>query len=367
MAGELAAARALIEQDKRARQAAAMQAEQQSIAQPKTSDMMKMLLAAGFAPKLGSELANIGGDVIGDLTSALGLKSGGGGGGIFSSIGKSLGLGGGGGSAPNFAMPAMSNPVQPLLEQGYASSLSTQNPYLLPGGLEDVAGAELTGAGEGLATEGGLGALGNALSIAAMLHGGYNLFDNFGEGDWKSGAMSGLEIGLGAMPFLGPWSLAAAPVGALIGAAKTGKTDEATKERDDFRTFLASKGVSPREDILMTPSGEFNIGQEGGGQGAYNVDQSNPLAARASGLLNPLGELTTSGSDKASQATGMFTNASLQGADDKNLIDNIRFQYNQAGITKEEAQRGINRLLNAGKINQAEHAAYANAIGQVFG
>lgn len=344
------------------------QAEQQSMAKPKISDLAKTIAATALARGGGDALAKEFGGVMPDITG--GIKEQFGGltdilSGAKDSIGSAFGY-----EPTQLASSATTD---------YAPSLL--NDYGIGGGYEQslldsygLGNTELsTGASEAAST--GMSGLGTALSLAGIAHGGYNLFDDFGEGDWKSGALSGAEVGAGLGSFFpGVGTLVGGGIGALagglLGAAKTGKTNEGTKRRDSVRSFLASKGVGPKEDYLSLPGGgEYDIGGEGGGSGAYNVDQTNPLAAQASGLLNPLGETVTSGDDTgARQTTGMFTNAALQGAtDEKTLIDNVRYQYQQAGITKDEGFRALRRLRDAGRITEDERMAYENSLNKVFG
>lgn len=215
----------------------------------------------------------------------------------------------------------------------------------------------------------GLSGLGQALSAAAIAHGGYGLAKNWGEGDWKQGAMSGAEMAAGLYPFLGPWSLAAIPIGAGLGAIHTGRTNEGTIGRNSIREFLASRGVSPEAGYLNLPTGErFQMTSGGGGSGNYNVDQANPLSGQAVGFANPLGEIISSGDDKfAGQTAGWYSNAALQGAaNEQDVLNNIRYQYRQAGITKDEAYRAMRRLQMAGKITQQEKDAYEAALNQIF-
>lgn len=369
-------------QEKEKQRQATELAKAQEMLQPKTSDIIKQLAALFGAAYLGKAGANLADKT--NLLSSLGLSDGQGGLGLvgkgslvsdaadyIGSLGSdardyigNLFSGGGGTSGASLGAGAAAQLPVGGLETAYKAAASQGGLPALPGGIEDYLGSEVMGPGAGE----GLSALGQALSLAAVAHGGYNLAKGFGEGDWKSGAMSGAEIASGLYPFIGPWSLAAIPIGAGLGLAKTGKTNEATSRRDDIRRFLFEKGVSPEAGKLSLPGGgTFDIAKEGGGKGAYQVDFNQPLAGKAVGLLNPLGEIITSGAENAGQSTGQFSNAALQGAgSDEQLLKNIQFQYKQAGVTHDEAKRAMNRLSMAGRITPQEYDAYMNSINKVF-
>jgi hypothetical protein len=335
------------------------QAKQQSIKKPGIKDLATTIAALTGGQYLGRELAEgIGsgaGSIVKEGTS--GLKD------LLSSIGI------GGGTTPTAGYEVSKALTTPQLQTIYNTGLETGIPELMPGGIEALAGESSA------VPAAGLSGLGTALSLAGIGHGAYGLFDNFGEGDAGSGAMSGAELGAGLGTLIGGpgfGTLIGGGIGALgggvLGSIHSGQTNPGTLFRNDYRKYLQDKGISPELGYLSLPGGgKFEMTSSGGGKGSYHVDQSG-LGGTAVGYLNPLGELTTSGDDKYSgQATGYFSNAALEGAtDEPTLMENIRFQYNQAGVGPEEARRGIKRLLNAGRITQQEYAAYENAINKIF-
>jgi len=392
------------------RQAEKRQAIQgESIRQPSIGDITKQLAAVFIGPYFGKEIGEgIGGTLFGKdkekgILSGLGedISNIGKGmkqdiGGIGGSIRDRLGLGGGRISAPLAASAPVSTSTLgklsiPGLATDYGNVFDIDQPFALPGGLEDIAGQELSlspdildprdiGINPPMAAQmgpdavtpgsfGSLSTLGQLLSIAGSVKGAYDIFKGIGSGDAGGGALSGTELALASYPFLGPWSLAAIPIGSLLGGIKTGKTNKGTLQRDALRKFIYEQGFSPELGYLSTPGGgKFAITQEGGGKGAYNLNWENPLVPEAVGLLNPLGEAATEGDPNlSSQMTSMFTNAALQGATDRDsMLANVRYQYQAAGVTREEAERAIKQLAQANRITPNEYAAYLNAINTVF-
>lgn len=209
---------------------------------------------------------------------------------------------------------------------------------------------------------------GGPLSAAASLYGAYKLADDWGQSDWKSGAASGAMAG----SYFGPWgTVIGAAIGAGLGSIHTGVTNKGTRARNSIRKFLADRGVSPEVGYLNMPDGsKFEMTSHGGGEGNYHIDTStgDPLTTTAVGYSNPLAEIVTSGDPKyTSQLTGWYGNAALQGAkSEEDVISNVRYQYKQAGITKDEAYRAMDRLVNAGKITQEEYSAYTNALNRIY-
>lgn len=267
-----------------------------------------------------------------------GLFGEGGVGGFIKDGASSLFGSGGGGAASEAGGAAL--PAGEAANVGWNAGADASMGFYGPGGDPSA----VTGAADT-----GLGAFGQALSIAAILHGGYNLASNFGEGNWKGGAMSGAEAGAGVGTLIlpGPGTAIGAGIGAitggLLGAAKTGRTNKGTLARDAIRHGMRDTGLLDQDWNLTTSKGnKFYIGTEGGGRGEYQFDMNDqnkvaliPQAdALARGILGP-----DASQEQITWLTSFYINGATSDAQNQDeAIANLNYFASDAAAKVQNAQ-----------------------------
>lgn len=117
----------------------------------------------------------------------------------------------------------------------------------------------------------------------------------------------------------------------------TGK-DKDQQVRDKWRSVMQGSGVLDDDyNITNADGGKFDLGKDGKTKN-YNIDWSKEDAGSKVGLLDPLGDLTTSGDKARSDAVGQMYNAANSSGD---FGENIKKYYADAGYTHETAYQGI--------------------------
>lgn len=253
-------------------------------------------------------------------------------------------------------------------------------------------GAAATGGTSAAETGSALGSAAPYLGLAGAGLGAYGLYQGFGKGDARGGALSGSALGGGlaaASPLLlgtGPVGWGALALGAglgalgggLVGSIKSGKHEDQNR-RDDVRANLQQSGLLDNNyNLKLANGGLFDIGKDGGpraeygGRRPYELDFSGgakPYQGDTIAAVNPLAEIVTNGDDKLrSDFAGYFTNAAMSNAGDVNAArQNALAFYKQAGLDANKATSAINQLEQAGKITKDEANVYRAGIGQVFG
>lgn len=278
--------------------------------------------------------------------------------------------------------PATTTAVGELAAPG---TLGTGIPGLIGGSALNAGEVGLPGLQGGPAlvnggAEAGVGTLGTVAGGLAALHGGYNLLQNYGKGDWKSGAISGAEVGAGLGTIIpGAGTLAGAGIGAvaggLLGAIKTGKHQDQIA-RDQVRSEMQKRGmIDEGFNLTLADGSKFNIGLDGGakpeysgGQAAYNVKTSSPFAVQAVRWVDPVSDILT-GFDKklSTDFAGYFANAAMSNAQ---TIEGVRANalklLEQTGLDRAKLEDGIRQGLQAGKIDQGTFGYYMQSIDSLF-
>lgn len=224
-------------------------------------------------------------------------------------------------------------------------------------------------------TAGFMGTAAPILGGLAALHGGYGLAKNFGKGDAKGGALSGLETGAGIGTMIAPGfgTLLGGGIGllggGLLGSIKTGKHEDQVA-RDQVRAGLQKAGfLDEGFNVSLADGSKFNIGLDGGATNAsgghiYNVDESNKFSAQASGWGKPIALALTGGNPKlSSDFGGYLANAAMSNAQTMEGVRANMLNFMQkAGLTPNMVIAKLGELSKAGGINPQEHAAYVNAV-----
>lgn len=257
-------------------------------------------------------------------------------------------------SVPANAAPAVESM---LTSGGYSAAPSASSALAATPEANAAWNSAATEAGGGLAGP-GMSTLGTAVSGLAALHGGYNLAENFGRGDWKSGAMSGAEAGAGIGAFVGaPWAGAGigAVVGGLTGLVKSGKHEDQLA-RDQVRKAMQQKGLLDNGfNLTLAKGGKFNIGVDGGarpeyefsgGRRPYEVKTESPFAAQAVAWADPIAKALTGGNAKlATDFAGYFANASMSDAESiEGVRANMLNIMSQMGIDANGLKQAVNSL-----------------------
>lgn len=181
---------------------------------------------------------------------------------------------------------------------------------------------------------------------------------------------------------------------ALAGAFKVigGGKNEDQVARDLFRNQFESFGLAFKPDgskshhIELADGTLYDIGRDGrasftGVDGSqvkygYESDWSNPLTPEAAGLILPFFQIATGGSlgptgaegQKGSNVVAQFINGvvSNAGSDRQIMLANIRKLYSSAGITYEQASKGLEALKQAEKISPQDLLAFQNGLRTTF-
>ncbi|HQH26586.1 MAG TPA: hypothetical protein PLP17_04245 [Oligoflexia bacterium] len=210
----------------------------------------------------------------------------------------------------------------------------------------------------------------------------YQLIDNFGRSDPRTGAIHGATVG----GYLGSWFGPAGTVfgtaigtigGAIAGMFHSGKHKDHIL-RDHMRAALKEAGIIDSSNCFTLADGTlYDIGKDGKTKylnldgtkrRAYQIDFSNPLTPESIGWAQPIGALLTGGDPKLrTDLTGYIVNAAQSNA--KTLADvqqNIAAIFLQTGISPEQALQGIDQMYRQGSLSSQEHAAYIHGLNVLF-
>lgn len=128
----------------------------------------------------------------------------------------------------------------------------------------------------------------------------------------------------------------------------TGK-DKDQQVRDKWRSVMQESGALDEDyNITNADGGKFDLGKDGKTKN-YNIDWSKEDAGSKVGLLDPLGDITTSGDKARSDAVGQMYNAANSSGD---FGENIKKYYADAGFTHETAYKAVQDKY-AGKDDEA--------------
>ena len=263
-----------------------------------------------------------------------------------------------GGLGVNQLLPEGSN----IFGTSMAESMAPDVPVLIP---DASIGATQTGAAPssfGLNSTGGMG----ALPIAGTALGAYLL--TRGLRDSLTGREDNSKEGLASRAQAAFSTVGLSELGRLFGGGKPKEQESRDRARDALKSMGIVDGPQGGQATLQTYGGDsLDIGIDGGGQGNYNVDFTNPLAPQAVALVNPLAAIVSAktGTPKE-QVAGWLTNGILQNnTEPGNLVKEAQFLYRKMGVGPQELLDGLGQLYAQGKISREEVDAFTNSIRSI--
>ena len=168
------------------------------------------------------------------------------------------------------------------------------------------------------------------LGLAGAIYSGYQLFENFGNTNFLTGALNGAALGtyLGSIVPGGGTFVGGVAGGTLGGASalfkRSGKHEDQVV-RDQLRRVLQQLGLLDSQfSLKLADGGRYDLGKDGGARlrntdgttrRTYDTDPLNPLSSVALSMLNPLARLIAGSSVKRqSDLAGMLANAAISNA-----------------------------------------------------
>lgn len=211
----------------------------------------------------------------------------------------------------------------------------------------------------------------------------YQLYDTFGHSSPVAGAMNGATVGayVGTMiaPGFGTFvgGLLGGIAGAGIGLINNRKHPERI-QRDHLREGLEKFGFIDKDyNIKLADGTGYSLSTDGkktipsldgSKRYGYQIDFSNPLAAKAIALSQPLAEVLTDGHDKLkTDLIGYLVNAATANAKNEEEVKaNILSFYEQSKVSKEDLAGSLAKLTEESKISAEEIQVYANDLSSLF-
>lgn len=226
-------------------------------------------------------------------------------------------------------------------------------------------------------------------SVASKVVGGigaayslYQIYDTFGKSTPVEGAMNGATVGAYAGSFFGPvGTVVGGAIGAVVGAGLgliNNRKHPERIQRDQMRDALSQMGFIDKDhNIKLADGTNFSISTDGKKKlpnvdgterYGYQIDFSNPLAAKAIALSQPLAELLTGGHDKLkTDLIGYLANAATSNASSEEQVKaNVLAFYKQSGVSQEDLAGGLAKLTEENKISSEEIQVYANDLASIF-
>ncbi len=217
----------------------------------------------------------------------------------------------------------------------------------------------------------GFGSMGTSVLGAAGAYGLYDNYKNDREGirGYGQGIASGAALGasLGGLP----GAVIGGIGGGLLKAGQdlfdSGKSND-QKNRDSARDLLKQMGVvdGPLKGnaTLQTFGGDsLDIGLDGS-KANFDVDFSNPIAAQAVALVNPLAAIVAQKSGaKKEQVAGWLANGIMQNNKDPNaLTKEAQYLYRKFGVGPQELLDNLGQMHSQGQISKDEINAFVDSI-----
>ncbi len=208
-------------------------------------------------------------------------------------------------------------------------------------GLADTAGAVST------TSAGWLGLASKGVGVLGGVFGAYDLISKWGKSTPVQGAASGAAVGLAVGSiFPGVGNALGAAVGAtaggLLGCLRTGKHPD-QEARDTVRAALVKSGfLESGYKVTLADGSRYDMGVDGGpkanlgGRRPYEIDFSDPLAAKAVTWVSPVIDLLMGGASEKmkSDFTGYFVNAAVGNATTlEQVSSNVAAMMGSLGIT----------------------------------
>jgi hypothetical protein len=244
-----------------------------------------------------------------------------------------------------------------------------------------TAATQLTGLADttavvGTSSAGWLGLASKGVGVLGGVMGAYNLISEWGKSTPVQGAASGAAVGLAVgSVFPGVGTAIGAAVGAaaggLLGCIRTGKHAD-QEARDTVRSALVKGGFLDKEyKVTLADGSRYDMGIDGGpkadlgGRRPYEIDFSNPLAAKAVTWLGPVVDLLMGGASEKLKTdfTGYFVNAAVSNAkSQEEVIANVAAMMGSLGITDELLTESVIYGGKAGTISADKAEVYLRGV-----
>lgn len=379
------------------------------------SDEQRAVVIAGGIKGLGNSLSGLGGGRFGEVGDSLAEL----GGSINTNFGSALGAIGGAYEIYNLVDDwGKLNDAQRISGVAGAISFADEVGTLAINGLglqTAATTASSTAAASSAATQGALGAVGSAASIVGAAYSAYNLIDNFGHMDEKTGAINGASTGaaIGTMVANGVGTVVGAVIGAVVGVGlslfKNGKHEDQVK-RDQLRSGLEQVGLATQingsHHVQLADGSFYDIGLDGGhridkqflnperlgdnpfvderyvteGLRPYDIDYTSDLDMSVAIAGTSLARLIYGGDEDGSRQVdkigGYFTNAATSLNPSREFsqenfaisMTNMAKFYQDLGLNSPEviAQRA-GELAQNGKITEHEYNQILQSADMMFG